>query len=483
MSKPLMKSLLTYGLGNIMYSLVTLTLIPFYLEKLNVVDYGNLTLFLIASNIVTIFFSINISNGILRLFSDSEMKIDLKRVLFSILLLFFAVFIIILFTVSFFDDFFSYLIFKNSTYTDLVYLTIGYGFFRIFFQTILGTFRALEKVRLYVFLSILDVLLMAVINIYIVYSTEFNIRDVFKGYLIASSISFFFGVLLIRKYLLPSFDKKILKYLLFYGVPLSLANILSYLINYGNRFFLLHFVDTEKVAVFDVSQKISNVVGMLFVGAFLTSFTPFYLNSYNEDDFNVFEEKVNKVVINFTLVYFLFAIFTITSDDIFLQLLSKKNYLDSSLYVPILILSNFMYVIFMITTLGTNILKTTKVEMYITIAAIFVSLLLNYILILNIGLYGAALSQLLVNIITIVFMITYNKKYFPIKFDWKTILYVLVYFVTVSIIDSLMKYNNFILSFKIPVYLGMIGGYVILNKSFFYFILKKGLNFVKISNN
>jgi hypothetical protein len=73
MSKPLMKSLLTYGLGNIMYSLVTLTLIPFYLEKLNVVDYGNLTLFLIASNIVTIFFSINISNGILRLFSDSEM--------------------------------------------------------------------------------------------------------------------------------------------------------------------------------------------------------------------------------------------------------------------------------------------------------------------------------------------------------------------------------------------------------------------------
>lgn len=276
MSKPLIKNFLTYGLGNIMYSLVTLTLIPFYLEKLNVIDYGNLTLFLIASNIVTIFFSINISNGILRLFSDSEIQIDFKKVLFSVFIFFIVLLLITLIIVLFFDDFFSFLIFNNNEYSKFVYLTFLYGFFRIFFQTILGTFRAIEKVKIYVTLSLIDVILMALINIYIVNYTDFKLSDVFKGYLIASSISLFICVIAIKDYFVMSFEKKILKYLLIYGIPLSFANILSYLINYGNRFFLLHYVNAEKVAIFDVSQKISNVVGMLFVGAFLTSFTPYY---------------------------------------------------------------------------------------------------------------------------------------------------------------------------------------------------------------
>lgn len=285
------KNFLTFGFGNILYSLVTLILVPFYLEKLTITDYGNLSIFLVASNIITIFFSLSVANGILRLYNDNDIIFDKRKILSSIFIFFIFIFIFLMPIAYFFNEQLGFIVFNNKNIGNIIIITISYGFFRIFFQTFLGLLRAMNYVKAYVFISFFDILLLALFNIYIVYLTEFELVDILYGYLIASILSLVVCFIYLKEYLNFLFDKRILKYLIRYGLPLSLANIISYLINYGNRFYLLHFLNPQKVAVFDVSQKISNLVGILFMGAFFTSYTPYYLESYNNYSFSEFQKK------------------------------------------------------------------------------------------------------------------------------------------------------------------------------------------------
>lgn len=472
------KSFLTYGVGNILYSLITLTLVPFYLEKLEVKDYGILTLFLIAGNLITIFFAMNMSNGILRLFNDKQFQFDKRKVISSIIVFLGIIFSVILTISHIFSDWLSKIIFHDVECRRYIHILITWGIVRVLFQVFQGTLRAINKPALYVLLSITDILLLAGLNIFVIYFTQFSLENVLSSYVYATFGSIILGCVLLRKYLKFSFSYSVIKYLIAYGLPLSVANILSYLINYGNRFFLVYFTNESNVAIFDVSQKISNLVGLLLVNAFLTSFTPYYLNLYNKVDFLTYQQKISKIFFSFTVVFFFVSMFVVVGNDLFLGLLSKSVYLDSSNYVPLLILSNFLYVTFMVTTMGTNILKTTHVEMYVTIIALSASLIFNYVFISWLGLWGAAISQVSINFITVAAMNIYNRKYFPIHWEWGRISQNVFFFSLVSIFYYLFKYYEINITISIVVYLVIFSLYVFWNKLILLQFLNKFKNYL-----
>lgn len=440
---PLIKSFFTYGLGNILYSLITLALVPFYLEKLTLVDYGTLSLFLVTGNLLIALFSINISNGILRLFNDAQSHLDLRKAFFSIVIFFVGCFFVLIVFVGIFRASIALFFFNNKIFSNSVIILFSWAYARIIIQTVLGIYRAINKPFIYVFFSVFEIFLLAGINFFIIYFTKYTLQDILIGYLSASCLTIIIALITLRKRLVFSIDISLIKYLLNYGVPLSIANFFSYLINNGNRFFLAHYMTKQEVAIFDVSQKISNLIGLLLVGAFTSSFTPYYLDVYNKFSFEEFQEKVNNVCLKFATVYFSIAILIVMGDRILLGMLSKVEYLQAAIYVPILILSNFMYLFFMISTMGTNILKDTKVEMYVTLIAFISSLGLNFALISSLGLLGASISQMVVNLITIIIILYYNGKKFPFKFKWSGYFVIGCIFLIVSIIDYFIYTFNF----------------------------------------
>ena len=56
MNNSLTKDFITYGVGNILYTLVNLLLVPVFLEKLDVTDYGILSISLVTENLIMILF-------------------------------------------------------------------------------------------------------------------------------------------------------------------------------------------------------------------------------------------------------------------------------------------------------------------------------------------------------------------------------------------------------------------------------------------
>jgi len=440
MSNSLSKNILSYGLGNILYALVVLLLVPIYLEKLDVDNYAKLTLFLISTNLIRMIFSFSVSNGILRGFYDfktfNEKKSLYSSAVFLIMLLFiFAMIVGISFQVSL-----SALMFNDRMATPYIPLIVFVSFMQIVNAANQGLLRALKRVIPYTLTSIINVLTMALLNIYIIYFTEYTLYSIFLSYVVSNTLAAVVSSSFLIKYYTIKVRVNNFKYLLNYGLPLSIATLILYFLNYGNRYYLVHYSTITNVAIIDVAQKLASIIGILLTSAFMTAFTPYYLELYNKVPYRIFREKINDIIVTFSTLFLFAGLVIVLAQDIFLSLLSKSEYLSSSEYVPFIILSNYLYVLFMMLTLGTNIKKKTKIEMLITVIIFPVNILINIYSIKSYGLYGAVITQMTTNILSLLLISLYNRKYFPLEIAYKSIFWLISVFSILSFIK--MSFNS-----------------------------------------
>lgn len=448
MNNSLIKNFITYGFGSILFTLANLLLIPVFLEKLEINDYGILSISLVTVNFILILFSVSISNGILRAFNENYSLVVKKEMASTILIFFIISGLFFIFLTYFLKDFISLLIFNTKTNGSLIITIVILGFLRIFDSLNLGILRANNKPLHYVTLNVLKVLVLGFVNIYIIFFTNFSITSIIEGYIISGLISSLIGFLFTRSDFKFSFQLNYLKYFLQYGIPLSIASFISLFINYGNRYFLLYFTNEVDVAYIDISQKIASLVGIILTTGFISAFTPYYLNLYSRVSFAEFSKKINEITLTFSVFFCFIGLGIVLFQDLGLSLLSKPEYLMVSNYVPYLIFSNFFHVLFMILTLGTNILKKTKIEMYITVVLLIVSVAFNVILIKSIGLYGAVFTQVFINLLSIIIIRFYNKIYFPINISYwiilKLVLFTIILIVLNNLLPELLNLNNII---------------------------------------
>ena len=443
----LTKNFLIYGMGNMFYTAVILLLIPLYLERLSLADYGAFSVFYITGNLFSVIFSLSISNGILRFFS--EFKEDKKQQIqaVSTMIGFFAIAFIGLFVIFYFSPAWLYdLLNKGGQKRQGLIIILVWSFARIYYNMILGVLRANNNPIKYVLLTMLDVAFLCIINFYIIFFTHYNLYSILFGYSIASLATVLLGFFFIAENLRVTFNIKIFKYLFNYGVPLSLANAAAYFTAYGNRYFLIYFTSSKNVAIYDVAQKITGVLGIILVNAFMIAFTPFYLDLYTTVDKDEFKRKVNEIILVFLNAFFFLGIGLILFDNYALDLLSKKEYLNSALYTPLLILANAFNILFMLLAMTTNINKRTSVELIITIFMLVAGILSNLALVNLYGLLGAAISQLITCIVGFVAINIYNKKYFPLDFNFKEASLIMGTFIIVACLDRFIEgvHYNFI---------------------------------------
>ena len=116
----------------------------------------------------------------------------------------------------------------------------------------------------------------------------------------------------------------------------------------------------------------------------------------------------------------------------------------------------------MMLTLGTNIKKETKYEMYITITMLIVSVILNIFLIKILSLYGAVFVLILINILSVFLINYYNRKRFNININFSKLLKLVISFsilVSVKLVfDSYFNIESELLLVKlgIPTFLVII---------------------------
>lgn len=228
---------------------------------------------------------------------------------------------------------------------------------------------------------------------------------------------------------LPRFLKTSLKFsgslwkkLMAYSLPLMVAGLPGVANDFIDRPLFRFFAPSsspwqEQLGVYNAVMKLA-VFMVLFVQMFRYAAEPFFFASADKKDIRKTYADVMKYFVAFCIFIFLGIVLYA---DIFALILGK-DYRSGMGVLPIVLISNILLGITFNLSMWYKLTDHTRFAIYITLAGLLVTTVLNVIFMPVYGYYASAWSRFFSYIVMIIISYWLGLKYYPIPYDVKSIL-------------------------------------------------------------
>jgi O-antigen/teichoic acid export membrane protein len=180
--------------------------------------------------------------------------------------------------------------------------------------------------------------------------------------------------------------------MLAFGLPLVFSNMALFALNFSDRFFLQHLRSLDMVGVYAVGYKFGYMLNYLLVQPFFVMWqTRMFVIHARPDHRKIFGQFF--MLYSVLLTYAGLAL-AILSPEI-VHLMVGPKFSSSQDVVPIVTLAYIFYGLGFYTQVGMFVTNNTKLIGMVGAASAVLNLTLNYFLILNFGMLGAAWATLL----------------------------------------------------------------------------------------
>ncbi|WP_180274066.1 lipopolysaccharide biosynthesis protein [Streptococcus suis] len=404
--KKLINNSIVFALGNLGSKVVSFILVPFYTYYLTTEQYGISDLLLTTVSLLVPIFFFSVYDAVLRFVLDSGY--DNKRILSNSLIigLIGFIFSLVLLPLVLLTDFKPYVL---HFYLILLFT---------FFQNLFGQYaRAKGYVRLFSLNGILLTAFLASFSILFIVVFHQGLTGFFWAQILAylfSDVVLFLGSKAYKDISLKFINRKEIKSLLSYSVPLIPNSVMWWIVNASSRYFILFFSGTYLTGLFAVASKLPALLGILNQ-IFMQAWQISAIEEKGAEESNTYYTTVFGAFAS--LLFVITSMLTIVIKFVF-GILFAPSYFSAWTVVPLLALgtvfSNFSAFI------GTNyiVAKKTGGVFKTSVYGGIVSLLLNLILIKVFGLIGAGLSAMIS--FYIVFILRYfdTRKFINMRIDW-----------------------------------------------------------------
>ena len=455
---------ITLLIGKFSTQFVSFLLIPLYTRFLIASDYGFIDLIQTYITLFVPIFTLKLDSATFRFLidcrKDSKEK-ERNEIVTNVLAIIFFLAIIVLVGM-----FLLRRIIKINYYG-----VVCCNIFVLMISNVLLQFlRGLGKNKHYSISTILMSLATLISNFALIIVFKFNASSILISSTIANIIGIIYISIVLRLHQfidVKLINKKKIKDLLFYSLPMIPNQLSWWIVNISDRTIITHFINTAANAVYTVSCKFSNIVNTVFA-IFSTSWqetASLHINDKNSEEF--LSDMMNSIFILFAS----FSIIMMAMIPFVFDMMVGESYRVGFSYIPILLLGNIFNIL--VSLLGGIYiaLKMVKQVANTTIISAILNILINLLLIKKFGLYAASVSTLIAYLIMAIYRYTDIKKYLKIKLNFKKIL---VFFIAFFISSFLYFVNN--LYANILNLLFVTTFCIILNKSFLITVFYKVKN-------
>ncbi len=227
-----------------------------------------------------------------------------------------------------------------------------------------------------------------------------------------------------------SWDGALAKSMFIFAVPLVVAGFAGIINEVIDR-ILLGKLLTEpygiehaeaQVGIYSANYKLSILI-TLFITAFRYAAEPFFFSQEKSKDKN---RVYSKVMTYFVIVVtFIFLVISLNL-GIFKWFIAKEAYWEGLKIVPILLLANVFLGIYYNQSIWYKLADKTRYGAYIAIVGAIITLVLNFVLIPEMGYMGSAITTLVVYFCMMLGSYYFGQKIYPIKYNLrKTGLYLI----------------------------------------------------------
>ncbi len=279
-----------------------------------------------------------------------------------------------------------------------------------------------------------------------IYNPALGVTYVFLSNLISSILVTI--LLLFTKGTLPSyFSLQKLKLLAVYSLPLLISGLGGTTNESFDRIFLKYLVPEDTNPLYQLGIYGSNVkiavLMVLFIQMYRYAAEPFFFSSSEDKNSREIYSNMLKYFLVFTLLIFLgVGMFT----DVF-KFLVGEDFREGLGVVPILLLANLFYGVFFNLSIWYKLTNKTWFGIYYTFAGAALTMTLYFILIPQIGYYGAAIARLACYILMTILCYLGGRKYFPIPYDLKRMSIYLISGILIFLVGFFITFNIYIVSF------------------------------------
>ncbi len=213
------------------------------------------------------------------------------------------------------------------------------------------------------------------------------------------------------------FERRLIRLLIRFGLPLVVASLASWFLNAGDRYLLLWLADAATVGLYEWAARLAGTLNLLFVQSFNLAFSVIGLKTLGQ---GARDGQVHRQTLRHYVIWTGWAALglSLLAYDLTLLLPADEAYLEADTLVLLLALGFMNYgVYYVIINVVYAAGRTKAISLNVMVAAVL-NAALNLALIPFLGAFGAALATFLAYLALAVGAAYFTRQDLPVAFPW-----------------------------------------------------------------
>ncbi len=426
------KDMAKYAPSKIFGLLGNAVIVPVYTNLLMPSEYGVYAISLAVLSFLCILFSDWIGLAGLRFFRQNQLTEEVPRYLSTLVFILTSNLIVMYCLVAIFrNHFYEYFGIPPKIFLFILVLIIPVAVRALLFQVL----RAQIKPGAFTVSTIINQIMTICFSVLIIKFFELGALSILIG--MAISIMIIDIVLVFQTDILwllriEKPDKKMMKSLFIYGVPIAVASISLWFINQSNKFITNHYHGLEHAGFVGVAYNLTFPILMTLFAIITIAAYPRIIN--------LFEDKmdVRPVIKKLTGYYLLISLPIVTimclyARDI-MDIFANAKYEQAWILLPYFAFAAFFLSFSDYTTYQYHLSNKTYVLTVLKIVSAVIGLVLNIVLIKKMGLVGVGIATLAANILYFLLTVFVVIPGFEWKVPYKRLIHILLCFVPAAVV-------------------------------------------------
>lgn len=435
--KELAGQTVTYGIFTIVGRFLTFILFPLYINFLPKSAYADIVILYSYIGVLNILYASALESAFFRYYDKDDLQ--QSRSVFSHSFFTILIFgLIISGTIFIFSDSLTFILsgeIKNTA--DLIRLAAFVPLIDAIQFIPFGLLRMTNKARSFVIIRFIHVIIFVTLSYIAIAVLGMGVFAVLGIQLIASLITLAIHSRRIIENLTFTYDSKLMKLLLKYGVPTLPAALSTIFLNVADKPVVKEFAGSDAQAVYSANYRLG-IPMLLFITAFDYAWRPFFLNNYkNEGSNDLFSKILTYFTLMGALIFLSFSFFVkyiVQTPFIGKGKLLPDDYSGGMVIIPIILLAYWFNGMYNNFSASLHIAKKTKYLAYSIVTGTLIYFAIMFLTVPVYGYIGAAWATLAGFATNAILIYYFAHKSYHIQYDWIkisiiAILTTLIYFV------------------------------------------------------
>ncbi len=380
-------SLLKFAVGPLGGAVISFITVPVTTWLVDPEQFGLTTMFTLLQTLLTSFIYLGLDQAYVREYNSSKYS-NSKLLLNSILLPLFISGIAMI-GIFFLMEPVSIYLFSEVNYLLMNCLIVWLPFV-VIERFLLLNIRMQEKGLQYSMYNILTKIFIMILTIGLLLGYERTYTSIVLGTILSQIISCIILIFLSRKqfsFKNNQIDFALIKQMLKFGLPILPSVIIVWVLNSSDRLVLNYYSTIDEIGIYFAAMKLVTALNMI-QSIFASFWVPM---AYRWHEEGVEKEQFEKVSYGLGVFMGVLFIGVLLFKKIMVMILSPE-YSEAQYILPFLLFSPIMYTMSETTTLGIAFSRKTHFNIWVSLIAAIVNLVVNFTFVPLIGGVGAAMG-------------------------------------------------------------------------------------------